>query len=56
VRLQALNALTYLPADTVRPYADVVDRATGYPDEYVANAARYSKAVLAGTYDPLAPP
>jgi arylsulfatase A-like enzyme len=56
VRLQALNALTYVPLTAVQPYAAVADRATRDPDEYVATAAEYLRAVLAGTYDPLAPP
>ena len=56
VRLQALNALTYVPLAAVQPYAAVVERVTHDPDEYVGNAARYLHAMVSGTYDPLAPP
>lgn len=56
VRLLAVNALTYLPLAALQPYQDVIELASSHPDEYVANAARYLSAVLAGTYDPLMPP
>jgi hypothetical protein len=56
VRLLALDALTYLPVDALRPYGDVILRAATSPDEYVAGGARYLSAVVAGTYDPLMPP
>jgi arylsulfatase A-like enzyme len=56
VRLLALNALTHLPPAAMQPYQDVVERAAGSSDEYVASAARYLRAVLTGTYDPFMPP
>lgn len=56
VRLLALNALTDLPVDDLRPHASVVERAATSPDEYLANAGRYLSAVIAGTYDPYMPP
>lgn len=55
-RLLALNALTALPVDLLLPHAAVIERAALDPDEYLANAGRYLRAVVAGTYDPLAPP
>jgi arylsulfatase A-like enzyme len=56
VRLLALNALTYLPLPALVPHQDAIERAATHPDEYVANAGRSLRAVLAGTYDPLMPP
>ncbi len=56
VRLLALNALTELPIPALTPWRDVVARAAGSPDEYVASGGRYLGAVLDGTYDPGMPP
>jgi arylsulfatase A-like enzyme len=56
VRLLALNALTALPHAALRPYEDVIGRAASSADEYVANAGRYLRAVVSGTYDPRMPP
>jgi hypothetical protein len=48
VRLLALNALTYVPRAALPSYRDVIERAAGDPDEYLANAGEYLSAVLAG--------
>jgi hypothetical protein len=51
LRLQALEALTYLP---LRPALslEVVSRAAGDADEYVRGAAEYLRLRLAGEYRP----
>lgn len=52
IRLQALNALTYVDLAAVRPHRAVVQRAADSGDEYLKNAGRYLGAVLDGTFDP----
>jgi arylsulfatase A-like enzyme len=54
VRLQALNALTFLgpEAISVRP---AIARAATSDDEYLKNAGRYLILVLGGTYTPASP-
>jgi hypothetical protein len=56
VRLAALNALTYVQTTALAPYGDVIARAAASFDEYLANAGRYLRALVDGTYDPLLPP
>lgn len=54
-RLEAVNALTYLDLDRVRPYRVVVDRAAGIGAEYLGSAGRYLRLLLDGEYTPDAP-
>ena len=51
VRLQALNALTYL-GDVARPALPSIERAAASNDEYLIMAARYLDLVLNGEYMP----
>ncbi|MGP4023068.1 sulfatase-like hydrolase/transferase [Actinomadura sp. 3N407] len=51
VRLQALNALTYI-GPAARPALPEIKRAAFSLDEYLRRAARYLELVLTGTYKP----
>jgi len=51
VRLQALNALTYL-GEQARPVLATIKRAAASEQEYLRNAGRYLEAVLEGRYEP----
>lgn len=51
-RLEAINALTYLDVDRVRPYRAAVDAAAESAEEYLGNAGRYLRLVLNGEYTP----
>lgn len=55
VRLQAINALTYLDPEAVVPHLDVVVGAGRSSEEYLGRAGRYLAAVLTGTFDPRSP-
>lgn len=55
VRLQALNALTYIATDRVKPAREAVRRAAESDDEYLKDAGRYLGFVLDGTYTPASP-
>jgi hypothetical protein len=54
VRLQALNALTYIGA-AARPALPAIIGASLSTDEYLRRAARYLLLTLTGTYTPSAP-
>jgi hypothetical protein len=54
VRLQALNALTYL-GPVAAPALPAVERAATDADEYLRGAARYLSLVLRGRYTPQTP-
>jgi len=55
VRLQALNALTFI-GDPAREVLPSIERAIeSSPDEYIRNAARYLSFVLRSTYTPSSP-
>ncbi|GAB2883559.1 sulfatase-like hydrolase/transferase [Streptomyces mayteni] len=51
-RLQAVNALTYLPAEYAKDALGALDIAITADDEYVPRAARYLRLVLRGEYAP----
>lgn len=52
VRLQALNALTFI-GEPARQVLDVIERAVGTaPDEYIRTASRYLSLMLRGNYTP----
>lgn len=55
VRLQALNALTFIgePARAVLPIIERAIESAG--DEYVRSAGRYLSFILRGTYTPSSP-
>ncbi|MFE4646817.1 hypothetical protein, partial [Streptomyces sp. NPDC056730] len=52
VRLQAVNALTYIPAAYAKEALDALDFAVTADDEYVRGAATYLRLVLRGDYEP----
>lgn len=54
VRLQALNALTYI-GDAAKPALPAITRAATSTDEYLRNAARYLWLVLNNAYHPGTP-
>ncbi|MGW5648172.1 sulfatase family protein [Saccharopolyspora sp. NPDC003752] len=54
-RLEAINALTHLDLDRVRPYRAVIDAAAESGGEYLGNAGRYLRLQLDGEYTPDAP-
>ncbi|MFE2106823.1 sulfatase-like hydrolase/transferase [Kitasatospora sp. NPDC059463] len=51
-RLEAVNALTYLDLDRVRPYRQVVDAAATSGSEYLSSAGRYLRLLLDDEYTP----
>ncbi|GLY68178.1 sulfatase-like hydrolase/transferase [Amycolatopsis taiwanensis] len=51
-RLEAINALTYLDLDRVRPYRAVINDAAETSHEYLGNAGRYLRFRLDGDYTP----
>ncbi|GAA3791931.1 sulfatase-like hydrolase/transferase [Amycolatopsis tucumanensis] len=55
VRLEALNALTALPPEHVRPFRDTVAAAADDDHEYVRGAGRYLLFQIEGTYTPQSP-
>jgi arylsulfatase A-like enzyme len=52
IRLQALNALTFVDRDAARAALPAIQRAANDTNEYVVDAGRYLEAVLTGTYKP----
>ncbi|MFI8438315.1 HEAT repeat domain-containing protein [Streptomyces sp. NPDC079020] len=52
VRLQAINALTFIDRDIARRALPAVEAAAVSEDEYLHHAGRYPKLVLDGTYTP----
>lgn len=55
IRLQALNALTFI-GQPARQVLDVIERAMETsPDEYIRQASRYLSLVLRGNYTPESP-
>lgn len=55
VRLQALNALTFI-GEPVRPMLPIIERAIETAtDEYIRSASRYLSLMLRGTYTPESP-
>ncbi|MFG3371272.1 sulfatase-like hydrolase/transferase [Streptomyces sp. NPDC090032] len=55
VRLQAINALTFIDTDLARPARPAIEAAATSKDEYLHNAGRYLTFVLDGTYTPSSP-
>lgn len=55
VRLQALNALTYVPREKARIALGEILNAAESDDEYLRDAGRYLRFVLEGTYTPASP-
>lgn len=55
IRLEALNALTYLGVAHAAPFAEDVRTASIDDDEYIRNAGRYLVAQLDGDYTPETP-
>jgi arylsulfatase A-like enzyme len=51
-KLRALNVLSMLPLDQLRPYRDVFVKLIQVPDEYVPEPARYILFQIDGTYKP----
>ncbi|MCX4834824.1 sulfatase-like hydrolase/transferase [Streptomyces sp. NBC_01016] len=55
IRLQAINALTFVDPDLARPARSAIEAAATSKDEYLHNAGRYLRFVLDGTYTPTSP-
>ncbi|RZU67047.1 arylsulfatase A-like enzyme [Microterricola gilva] len=55
VRLEAVNALSYLDPELVRHHREVVDAAAEHPSEYLRSAGRYLALTLDGSYTPSSP-
>jgi arylsulfatase A-like enzyme len=55
VRLQALNALTFIGEPARQALPNIERALQTAPDEYIAQAARYLKFVLRGEYSPSSP-
>ncbi|MGW4201668.1 sulfatase-like hydrolase/transferase [Streptomyces sp. NPDC004726] len=55
VRLQALNALTFIPLEAARAASAAVQKAALDENEYLRSAGRYLTFVLDGTYTPASP-
>ncbi|MFJ9174046.1 sulfatase-like hydrolase/transferase [Streptomyces sp. NPDC102360] len=55
VRLQAINALTFIAPDLARPARSAIEAAATDKDEYLHNTGRYLRFVLDGTYTPSSP-
>ncbi|MFE4721016.1 sulfatase-like hydrolase/transferase [Streptomyces sp. NPDC056728] len=55
VRLQAINALTFIDVGLARPARPAIEAAATSKDEYLHNAGRYLRFMLDGTYTPSSP-